>query len=53
MNARKLGVAIAAATISFGILGISAPAHAAKAGKSDTTWGFAPAPVTKTPVKLK
>jgi len=52
MNARKLGIAIAAATLSFGLLGISAPAHAAKA-KGDTSWDFGSATAIKTPVKLK
>ena len=33
-TARKVAVALVAATMSVGLLGISAPAHA------DTTWGW-------------
>jgi hypothetical protein len=32
--ARKAAIALVAATMSFGLLGISAPAHA------DTSWGL-------------
>ncbi len=33
---RKLGVVLAACAVSFGILGVSAPAHA----KMDSSWGW-------------
>lgn len=32
--ARKFGIVVVAATLSFGIVGITAPAHA------DTSWGY-------------
>jgi len=34
--ARKVAIALITATMSVGLLGISAPAHA------DTTWGYRP-----------
>jgi hypothetical protein len=51
MNARKLGIAIAAATISLGILGIAAPAHAGHPG-GDVSWGYSVVAPTG-PVTLK
>lgn len=38
-NVRRIGVAVAAAAVSFGLLALSAPAHA------DTTWGWSQAAV--------
>jgi len=34
-NMRKVGLIVATAMLSFGVLGITAPAHA----NGDTTWG--------------
>ena len=50
-NLRRVGVAIAAAVVSFGLLGLSAPAHAKPASK-DISWGWDAVVVTSGPVAV-